>query len=704
MERTDQSRAVSNQEMTAAWRNERWMLNTTMFSLALSLTGLFFCSHVLADTKPSDSFQKPAWWNTQVEPSLKKAETWDKTIRLSFPRDYYEVDKFYYVGPFDNEDGKGFARAYPPEQGVDLVASYKGSAGEILKWQEAPPTWNDAASYHDLSVIKKKDWAVVYVAGYFNSDHAQTLQALAGSDDTLSIWLNGEKVLAHEIYRAAGAEQERVSLNVKPGRNEILLKICQGTGGWGFYFDLHSATQRLSKGRSRAKLLAALMDLCPQDHSQAYEARLEIADIFRAEGSPKLAKDMIQSLARAYPCAETQTASASFLTPGDHLALLGDSITEQRRYTRVIETYLTTAYPQLRLDIRQFGWGGETLSGILKRLDSDVLRFKPDAVTFCYGMNDFSYRAFDKTIAGEFEGNLRTLIRRLKKAGAKVLAASPGAISRQPSWSKEINAGPEIMNDSLYRFGKIEETVAQELGAGFFSNLLPMVCSENQAQQLYGRKFRWSEDGVHPGWGGHLIMASNFLGAFGLDGEIGHLEIDLKKGSASASEGHKVLSFEKGALTLQSSRFPFSLGAGELSTPDSLASAEVWSDFQNRFNRFILAVHNAPSGRYRVTWGPASRIYSSAQLARGVNLARDFSMNPLSSAFQKVDQLVALKQELETYEIKQVAHGPTGARNLDNALSVCEGYRDQLISDIHSEMQPVIHRLEIQSLAAIQKK
>ena len=31
-----------------------------------------------------------------------------------------------------------------------------------------------------------------------------------GSDDTLTVWLNGEKLLAENVYRAAAPDQDRV--------------------------------------------------------------------------------------------------------------------------------------------------------------------------------------------------------------------------------------------------------------------------------------------------------------------------------------------------------------------------------------------------------------------------------------------------------------------------------------------------------------
>src|ERR1017187_9753577 len=48
-----------------------------------------------------------------------------------------------------------------------------------------------------------------------------------------------------------------------------------------------------------------------------------------------------------------------FLRQGDRLAICGDSITEQKMYSRLIEDYLTVCEPELQVSVRQYGWGGE---------------------------------------------------------------------------------------------------------------------------------------------------------------------------------------------------------------------------------------------------------------------------------------------------------------------------------------------------------
>ena len=49
------------------------------------------------------------------------------------------------------------------------------------------------------------------------------------------MWVNGKKVLAKNEYRAVIPDQESAEITLKKGENTILVKVCQGSGGWQFY-------------------------------------------------------------------------------------------------------------------------------------------------------------------------------------------------------------------------------------------------------------------------------------------------------------------------------------------------------------------------------------------------------------------------------------------------------------------------------------
>ena len=76
-----------------------------------------------------------------------------------------------------------------------------------------------------------------------------------------------------------------------------------------------------------------------------------------------------------------EPAKASVLKKGARVAVVGDSITEQKLYSKYIETYLLACLPELDLRVIQLGWSGETAPGFANRMNNDLMPWRPDVVT-----------------------------------------------------------------------------------------------------------------------------------------------------------------------------------------------------------------------------------------------------------------------------------------------------------------------------------
>src|SRR6266568_1155025 len=137
------------------------------------------------------------------------------------------------------------------------------------------------------------------------------------------------------------------------------------------------------------------------------------------------------------------------LKQNDRLAICGDSITEQRMYSRIMEDYLTVCVPGLNISVRQYGWSGERAPGFLARMTNDCLRFKPTIATTCYGMNDHEYRAYEERIGETYRTNSIMIVEAFKAHGARVLQGSPGCVGKNPSWSKNGNNTVDDLNLNL---------------------------------------------------------------------------------------------------------------------------------------------------------------------------------------------------------------------------------------------------------------
>src|SRR5689334_11980952 len=84
------------------------------------------------------------------------------------------------------------------------------------------------------------------------------------------------------------------------------------------------------------------------------------------------------------------------LKDGDRFIFIGDSITHQCLYTQYAENFFYTRYPNIRLHFRNAGVSGDRALDALNRFDEDIAEFKPTVATILLGMNDGTYKDFDK--------------------------------------------------------------------------------------------------------------------------------------------------------------------------------------------------------------------------------------------------------------------------------------------------------------------
>lgn len=385
------------------------------------------------------------------------------------------------------------------------------------------------------------------------------------------------------------------------------------------------------------------------------------------------------------------------LKKGDRLAICGDSITEQKMYSRIMETYLTVCVPQLEVRVRQFGWSGERAPGFLHRMANDTLRFNPTIATTCYAMNDHRYQPYREEFGQEYRQTSRAIIRAFKERGVRVVQGAAGTVGKMPHWVKQAKGTVKDLNLSLLEFRNIDVELAREEGVAFADVFVPMLVGGFRANRQYGDDYMISgKDGVHPGWAGHLVMAYAFLEAMGLDGQIATITVDLSGGEAMVSDGHRVLSSEPGRVEIESRRYPF-CATGPDDVDSSIRSGMTLVPFNEKLNRFMLVARDPEADSYRVTWGDASRTYSSAELKAGVNLAADFEVNPFSAAFKRVDEAVKRKQDYETRQVKTLFHGPEGRQDMMATVALTEKVRQPLAEAIETAFAPVRHTIVIEA-------
>ncbi|EDL56031.1 hypothetical protein, partial [Gimesia maris] len=148
------------------------------------------------------------------------------------------------IGPFDNTERKGYDTAYAPEEKLDFSVAFEGKEGKV-NWKSVN-TDDDYGIFDIAKEISPYKGAVMYCAADFYSPDEQSLEIRLGTPNAWKIWVNGKLLFArNEYHRGMVMDQYSVPVTFKPGKNVILLKLCQNeqTESWAqrYQFQLRIA-------------------------------------------------------------------------------------------------------------------------------------------------------------------------------------------------------------------------------------------------------------------------------------------------------------------------------------------------------------------------------------------------------------------------------------------------------------------------------
>src|SRR5437667_1148752 len=218
------------------------------------------------------------------------------------------------------------------------------------------------------------------------------------------------------------------------------------------------------------------------------------------------------------------------LMSGDRVVFYGDSITDQRLYTTFTESYVLTRFPKLDVSFVHSGWGGDRVTGggggsIEVRLRRDVFAYKPTVMTVMLGMNDGSYRAFDEKIFDTYAKGYQHIIDSVKEAlpGIRITVIQPSPfddVTQPPRFEGGYNA-------VLVRYSQFVKELAGQEKLGVADLNAPVVGAlekEKAADAELAKKI--IPDRVHPGPGGHLLMAAELLKSWHAPALVSAVEID----------------------------------------------------------------------------------------------------------------------------------------------------------------------------------
>jgi len=148
----------------------------------------------------------------------------------------------------------------------DLLAPANVATGKPLapvQVNQKPIEWKLISSANDAVLLDTvfgktgNDFVYAYALAEVKADQPGTVMLGVGSDDGVKIWLNGKLVHENWVPRGINKDEDLVPLHLVKGSNQVLLKVQDMEGGWGFMvrlLDKAALTDQLALAVQRGDL------------------------------------------------------------------------------------------------------------------------------------------------------------------------------------------------------------------------------------------------------------------------------------------------------------------------------------------------------------------------------------------------------------------------------------------------------------------
>jgi lysophospholipase L1-like esterase len=388
-----------------------------------------------------------------------------------------------------------------------------------------------------------------------------------------------------------------------------------------------------------------------------------------------------------------------FLKNDDRVVFYGDSITDQRLYTTFVETYVVTRFPHLKIWFVHSGVGGDRVSGggagpIDVRLPRDVIAYKPTVMTIMLGMNDGSSRGWDDAIFRTYAGGYQHIIDTMKRAlpGIRITLIQPSPYD-DVTHPTNIDDG---YNSVLVRYGQFVKELGERehlLVADLNTPVVSMLEKTKAEDADLAQKI--IPDRVHPGPGGHLIMAEALLKAWNAPATVAAVEIDAAARRLVRADNAKITALQAGSSLSWSetdSALPMPLDLNDKVVALCIHS----SDFLAALDQEPLKVTGLTSAHYALKIdGEKVGDFTQEQLQEGINLTT--LPTPMAKQAAKVHDLTRKHNDIHfaRWRDVQIALQDYRLAREKGAVVALDKLEEQLVQQQRATAQPKLRHFEL---------
>jgi|GEM_PF-237229 len=201
-------------------------------------------------------------------------------------RDQIAMTPWSMTGPFQLASfNQAYDQALPPEKKIDLESGYD--------WGDNTLTWIQPQKLVDGQPFRLggQPNAARYFFRTITSLSPRKLAVSLGSDDALKVWINGKLQFENKTQRGIDQDRDETELNLVAGENQLLIKIVNGVGESGFFFQAQQESMP-------ATLLAALK--IPLAEREASQKTLVDDYFFKIAPELQAARDQLAVATRQY--------------------------------------------------------------------------------------------------------------------------------------------------------------------------------------------------------------------------------------------------------------------------------------------------------------------------------------------------------------------------------------------------------------------
>jgi mono/diheme cytochrome c family protein len=121
------------------------------------------------------------------------------------------------------------------EEARDTVFAPRTNIDFDAPLDDGTTRWRAAGDTDGQVQMYAQDIGAVLLARHIDAPGPRTTDIAIGSDDAVWVWLNGEEILASDVRRGVGPDQEFLSLDLVAGRNDLVIKVVNYGGGFGSF-------------------------------------------------------------------------------------------------------------------------------------------------------------------------------------------------------------------------------------------------------------------------------------------------------------------------------------------------------------------------------------------------------------------------------------------------------------------------------------